>query len=452
MLRFPPKERMKTRMTSNGLAEDPTSRESARSTTGAGNQATLEKLGLHRDAEVDAEADADLVLDLVAGSGTRYGFAKAVLVRAGMCEAEATPREVRELAHQEQLVKEGQDARWSAPATRAEAVKMAMVGFGLPVVEGAAVKQVFRDLPPMHWSAPYAYGALAARLLSGYDDRSFAPNDAASEALRTNLLEWGPSGEGEAPYTFDPRKPGGVEAIKGLTGDTTSTSRNLNIDRSATGTRQEGASEKENAGKAIDIISALDPVGNPRYQSGASSYCNVFAVDFAYAMGAFLPRVWWNDPEGALAASQRGEPLDGFSTFEVRANGLHKWLNEWGRRFGWALLGDAHDEAALREGQSFANKGHVSVITGSTDPPEALQWSTGGGHVTVIRPETEAAGKGTEDEQCAAATTSGAYIPLQAEAGLDSEDGRGNTSGSTYFYFLRQMSQYKGGISVWVHL
>ncbi len=77
----------------------------------------------------------------------------------------------------------------------------------------------------------------------------------------------------------------------------------------------------------------LDASHSARYQRDQATYCNVYAADFCYLAGAYLPRVWWT--ASALMRIAQGEmpPAIYDSTIrEMRADDLHAWLIDSGRR------------------------------------------------------------------------------------------------------------------------
>lgn len=43
-----------------------------------------------------------------------------------------------------------------------------------------------------------------------------------------------------------------------------------------------------------EIIRWLDVENSKRYEpSDGKTYCNIYAYDFAYCLGLFIPRIWW---------------------------------------------------------------------------------------------------------------------------------------------------------------
>ena len=244
------------------------------------------------------------------------------------------------------------------------------------------------------------------------------------------MLTWATAGEGQAAYRFDPTQAGGVEAILGLKGSEGSKSRAQSLDREGREGRDTGASESDQAQSGIDVAEALNPEGSTRYQaSGGSTFCNVFAHDYAWLMGAFLPRMWWNDPEKVFNDMQAGQGTEiqyGVNSHEVRANELHTWMGGWGPRFGWASLGEP-TSAVLQEAQEYANRGSVVMVTASTG-------NSSSGHIVSIISESGDQKARWEGDM---------FLPVQAEAGA------ANNNGWTNSYMYKQL--YGGGKGVWVH-
>lgn len=115
-----------------------------------------------------------------------------------------------------------------------------------------------------------------------------------------------------------------------------------------------------------------------------STYCNIYAHDFAYCVGVYLPRVFWggNFKKGSLV-----EPKYGINLYEQNANMLTDWIKNEGKQFGWQL---AVNEIAL---QLEVNKGNTFGVISAKD-------NNGIGHITVVLP-----------------TLNITDIPLQSQAG-----------------------------------
>lgn len=146
------------------------------------------------------------------------------------------------------------------------------------------------------------------------------------------------------------------------------------------------------------IIQWLNATAHARYlPSGGNTYCNIYAYDYCYCAGVYLPRVWWTD--AAIARLTQGHtvnPAYGSTVDEITANGLHGWFRSWAQRFGW------RQTISLDALQNHANQGGVSIIVAKN--------SQGHGHITAVVPEVGA-------NQAARDTTGNVLRPLESQAG-----------------------------------
>ncbi|MEO8097304.1 MAG: hypothetical protein ABI811_06340 [Acidobacteriota bacterium] len=126
------------------------------------------------------------------------------------------------------------------------------------------------------------------------------------------------------------------------------------------------------------IVRYLDVEHSPRYQrTPASTFCNIYACDYCYLAGAYLPRVWWTST--ALASFAQGRDVAvkyGVTVAELSANALYDWLRDFGPTFGWTQT------TSLDVLQSAANAGQVAVIC-----VQAAVLSRPG-HITAVIPES----------------------------------------------------------------
>lgn len=141
-----------------------------------------------------------------------------------------------------------------------------------------------------------------------------------------------------------------------------------------------GRSAESLAQSVTAIVDYLD-VASPahlRYQPrGGATYCNIYATDFAYLCGVYLPRVWWTDR--ALLRLREGEKPAveyGRTVRELNANALHDWLEDFGPAFGWRR------EVELTALQAAANVGEVCLIVARRVDLNRP------GHITAVVPET----------------------------------------------------------------
>jgi hypothetical protein len=149
----------------------------------------------------------------------------------------------------------------------------------------------------------------------------------------------------------------------------------------------------------IAIIHYLDVESSPRYTRGnGATYCNIYAHDYCYLAGVYLPRVWWTTT--AIERLARGDAVPvqyGSTVAEVNANALFTWLLEFGERFEWRRV-DSETEL-----QDAANRGQVCLISAHHAAPKKS------GHIAAVAPEhgAHAARRSSED----------VTVPLQSQAG-----------------------------------
>lgn len=150
---------------------------------------------------------------------------------------------------------------------------------------------------------------------------------------------------------------------------------------------------------------AVDKKAHQRYQPISSgpragaTFCNIYAHDYCTLAGAYLPRVWWT-PRAIeqLALGHAVEPRYGDTLEEMRANGLFRWLRDFGARFGWRQTG------TLSKLQQAANMGGIALIVARRTHDGAA------GHIAMVVPEIQ--------EAAARRDAAGEVIaPLQSQAG-----------------------------------
>jgi hypothetical protein len=165
-------------------------------------------------------------------------------------------------------------------------------------------------------------------------------------------------------------------------------------------TRDSGTPAAQRVQQLIAIADWLDVERSARYlPADSKTYCNIYATDYCYLAGAYLPRCWWTgDALLRLGDGQSVAPAYDRTIREMRADDLYRWLIDFGPRFGWRRVADA---TAL---QAAANAGGVGVIC--ADRREEGR----SGHITVVVPETTA----HRAQRDAAGNVS---QPLQSQAG-----------------------------------
>ncbi|WP_439544819.1 hypothetical protein [Sandarakinorhabdus sp.] len=147
----------------------------------------------------------------------------------------------------------------------------------------------------------------------------------------------------------------------------------------------------------IDWARVEDPAHRRWKPTQTDTFCNIYAHDYCYAAGVYLPRVWWMPAAiEALKSGQQVPAALGGSVREENANGLHDWLIDFGAGFGWQRT------ASVEALQAAANTGAVAVICARRTQRNRS------GHITVVVPE----GQGHN-----AGEVNGRFLPLQSQAG-----------------------------------
>jgi hypothetical protein len=145
--------------------------------------------------------------------------------------------------------------------------------------------------------------------------------------------------------------------------------------------RRNGLTPEERSLTLIDIVRYLD-VENPRHlryrPQGRTTFCNIYAYDYACLAGVYLPRIWWTPAALALVMAGQTIPVRYDDTVrELNANMLHDWFVDWGPGLGWQR------EIHLDVLQAAANRGEVCIIVARR---RDLNRS---GHITAVVPEND---------------------------------------------------------------
>lgn len=166
--------------------------------------------------------------------------------------------------------------------------------------------------------------------------------------------------------------------------------------------RADGAAAEKCADLAA-IADWLQVESSARYRRGdpGPTCCNIYAADYCYLAGAYLPRVWWTAKALAAIVAGNTPPVAYDQTVrEMRADDLYQWLNDFGAQFGWRRVVGA---SALQEA---ANCGGIGLVCADRDEQDQP------GHITVVVPE-DGIHLATHDER------GGVLQPLQSQAGGD---------------------------------
>jgi hypothetical protein len=160
-------------------------------------------------------------------------------------------------------------------------------------------------------------------------------------------------------------------------------------------------SSESNATASIhQIISWLNVEQSTRYApTTTNTYCNIYAHDYCYLNGVYLPRVWWTGRSLIDLSNRSQVPVQyGQTVSELNANSLLRWFFEWGDGFGWRRVFD------LNELQAEANRGKICIISARNVNENRS------GHICAVVPEN--------NSQKASRNADGSVrIPLQSQAG-----------------------------------
>ena len=149
-----------------------------------------------------------------------------------------------------------------------------------------------------------------------------------------------------------------------------------------------------------NIINWINVEQSARYApNSTSTYCNIYAHDYCYLNGGFLPRVWWTSKALIELNHRNHVPVQyGQTVNELNANNLLRWFLEWGDDFGWRRVFD------VNELQAEANLGNVCIISARNVNENSS------GHICAVVPEN--------NSQKAMRNADGSIrIPLQSQAG-----------------------------------
>jgi hypothetical protein len=148
------------------------------------------------------------------------------------------------------------------------------------------------------------------------------------------------------------------------------------------------------------LIEQLNVIKSIRYQrTEDDTYCNVYAYDYCYFAGVYLPRIWWTD--NALTKILNGQdvkPIFEKTVDHIYSSAIHDWFLKWGASFGWKRM---YDLDAIQH--KVNTEGGVAIIC-------AKRKIVGlSGHIVPIVPET--------DKKKAFRENGIVVYPLQSQAG-----------------------------------
>lgn len=129
-----------------------------------------------------------------------------------------------------------------------------------------------------------------------------------------------------------------------------------------------------------NIINWLNVEQSARYApTSSATFCNIYAYDYCYLAGVYLPRVWWTDRALLDIAAGRTVSVNyGQTVMEMNANSLLRWLRNWGPQYGWRLV---FGQSGLNQLQAEANLGKIGIISARN------RNENHSGHICAVAPE-----------------------------------------------------------------
>lgn len=129
--------------------------------------------------------------------------------------------------------------------------------------------------------------------------------------------------------------------------------------------------------KIYKVLEWLNVEETNRYSpTDTLTFCNIYAHDFAYLLGAYIPRVWWH--QDILSNKFPATDLEikyGKTVFEQNCNALFQWFQTNALYFNFL---QAEDVNYL---QNKINKGTIGVIVSRTIEKNKS------GHISIVIPE-----------------------------------------------------------------
>lgn len=167
----------------------------------------------------------------------------------------------------------------------------------------------------------------------------------------------------------------------------------------ASAPKRDGTTQEDKVKQLGKIIKWLKVESSSRYSpTSKHTFCNIYAYDYCYLAGVYIPRVWWKEKALLdLANGKKVEPQYNNTIKELNANQLYDWLDEFSADFGWERV---FDYDTLQEA---ANKGMVGIICAKRVDVNRS------GHITAVVPETSSKKAVRKDGSVSQ--------PLQSQAG-----------------------------------
>lgn len=166
--------------------------------------------------------------------------------------------------------------------------------------------------------------------------------------------------------------------------------------------RRTGLTSEDRIEQLTSIVNYLDSKNHHHlryWPKRGTTYCNIYAYDYAYLAGVYLPRVWWVEKYLPLIKEGVTVPIKyGDTVRELNANMIHDWFEDYGPIFGWkrelhldVLQGAAnHGEACIivAKRKDLNRSGHIVAVVPENGDFKAIRNNAG----EVIRPLESQAG------------------------------------------------------------
>ena len=106
------------------------------------------------------------------------------------------------------------------------------------------------------------------------------------------------------------------------------------------------------------IVNYLDVESSRRYlPEGNKTFCNIYAYDITFLLGAYIPRVWWRK-EFISSVISNPNILPDYTTNveELNTKMLYQWLNKYGIDYSWK------NATSFWQFKKEINKGTIGII------------------------------------------------------------------------------------------
>jgi hypothetical protein len=157
------------------------------------------------------------------------------------------------------------------------------------------------------------------------------------------------------------------------------------------------AERKKQIGNVIDY---LDVEHSARYAPDSQhTFCNIYAYDVAYCLGAFVPHVWWTADAIVKILQGQNVPVAMERTVrELTANYIADWFEKYGAAFKWQRVLDVNTL------QNEVNNGQLGILVA-----QRVNMNNPG-HIVAVVPETE-------NFKAKRNSAGEVFVPLQSQAG-----------------------------------